>query len=62
MPTRMTPAHIQSTLHLSLKEMEGDIGSFVKRPGKNFSRRRIGTFSDTILSIMTMEAHSLNRE
>ena len=62
MPMRMTPAHIRSTLHLSLKEMENDIGSFVKRPGRDFSRRRIGTFSDTIRSIMTMEAHSLNRE
>ncbi len=62
MPKRITPAHIRSTLHLSLKEMENDIGSFVKRPGKDFSRHRITSFSDTILSIMTMENHSLNRE
>lgn len=57
-----TPAHIRSTLHLCLKEMENDIGNFVKRPGKDFTRHRISSFSDTILTIMTMEAHSLNRE
>ena len=32
------------------------------RPGKDFTRHRIGSFSDTILTIMTMESHSLNRE
>lgn len=57
-----TPAQIRSTLHLCLKEMESNIGNFVKRPGQDFTRRRIGSFSDTILTIMTMEAHSLNRE
>ena len=62
MPVRTTPAQIRKMFRLTVTEMEHQIGQFVKRPGKDFTRHRICTFPNTILAIMTMEAHSLKRE
>ena len=62
MPVRTTPAQIRKMFRLTVTEMEHQIGRFVKRPGKDFTRHRICTFPNTILAIMTMEAHSLKRE
>ena len=62
MPVRTTPAQIRKMFRLTVTEMEHQIGRFVKRPGKDFTRHRSCTFPNTILAIMTMEAHSLKRE
>ncbi len=62
MPVRLTPAHIRNALHQIVAEMEYEIDRFVNSPGKDFSRHRLCTFSNTIFSIMTMETHSLKRE
>ena len=62
MPVRTTPAQIRKMFRLTVTEMEHQIGRFVKRPGKDFTRHRSCTFQNTILAIMTMEAHSLKRE
>ena len=62
MPVRLTPAHIRNVLHQIVAEMEYEIDRFVNSPGKDFSRHRLCTFSNTIFSIMTMETHSLKRE
>lgn len=62
MPVRTTPAQIRKMFRLTVTEMEHQIGQFVKRPDRDFTRHRICTFPNTILAIMTMEAHSLKRE
>ena len=62
MPVRLTPAHIRNALLNSISEMERNAGDFVNAPGIDFTRKRICTFQNTILSIMTMETHSLKRE
>jgi len=42
--------------------MQSDPGAYVKNAGRDFSRKRKISFSDLILSIISMENHSLNRE
>lgn len=40
MPVRTTPAQIRKMFRLTVTEMEHQIGQFVKRPGKDFTRHR----------------------
>ena len=42
--------------------MQRDPEAYVKNAGRDFSRKRKISFSDLILSIISMENHSLNRE
>ena len=42
--------------------MQNNPGPYVKKSGRDFSRKRKISFSDIILSVVSMENHSLNRE
>ena len=57
-----TPAHVRKLFYGTIEEMERQKELFVNRPGKDFSRHRICTFQDTILTIITKETHCLKRE
>ena len=57
-----TPAHVRKLFYRTIEEMERQKELFVNRPGKDFSRHRICTFQDTILTIITKETHCLKRE
>ena len=58
----MKPLYIKKALKETIFSMTKDISRFVKHPGKDFTRNRKISFSDLILSIMSMESHSLNHE
>lgn len=45
-----------------ISHMKDDLSSFVRNPGKDFTRNRKCPFSLVLLCILTMESHSLNRE
>ena len=62
MVIRKTPTQIRSKFHDLIKETAQNNHAFVRNPGKDFSRHRICTFKDTVLNLLTMETHSLNRE
>ena len=57
-----TPAQIRKIFYDTIDKMERKSDQFVNRPGKDFSRHRICTFKDTILTIITKETHGLKRE
>lgn len=58
----MNPSYIKFSLMNTINSMQEDPSPFVKDPGKDFSRKRKISFSDIILSTISMENHSLNRE
>lgn len=62
MTIRKTPATIRTALYDIVNDMAMHNEAFVKRPGKDFSRERICSFTNVILNIITKESHSLNRE
>ncbi len=57
-----TPAQIRKIFYDTIDKMERESDQFVNRPGKDFSRHRICTFKNTILTIITKETHGLKRE
>ena len=58
----MNPSYIKFSLMKTINSMQSDPGAYVKNAGRDFSRKRKISFSDLILSIISMENHSLNRE
>lgn len=62
MAMQKTPARIRAKLHSTIEDMDQNNSAFVKNPAKDFTRHRICTFKNTILNLLTMESHSLNRE
>ena len=62
MPSRKTPAQVHSSFYRILQEMSRCPAPFVINPEADFTRHRICTFENTILNMLTMESHSLNRE
>ena len=58
----MNPSYIKFSLMKTINSMQRDPGAYVKNAGRDFSRKRKISFSDLILSIISMENHSLNRE
>lgn len=58
----MNPSYIKFSLMETLCSMESDPRPYVKNAGRDFSRKRKISFSDLILSIISMENHSVNRE
>ena len=62
MPSRKTPAQVHSSFYRILQDMSRFPAPFVINPEADFTRHRICTFENTVLNILTMESHSLNRE
>ena len=58
----MKPSYIKNSLLKTINSMAQDPSRFVNRPGVDFTRKRKCSFSDLILLILSMEAHTLNRE
>ena len=46
----------------TINSMQDNVSYFVQKPGKDFTRNRICTFSSLILCILSMESHRLNTE
>ena len=62
MSSRRTPAQVHSSFYRIVQNMSSNPESFVINPKADFTRRRICTFENTVLNILTMESHSLKRE
>ena len=60
--SQRTPTQVHSSFYHIIQDMSNTPEPFVINPGADFTRRRICTFENTILSILTMESHSLKRE
>ena len=58
----MNPSYIKFSLMKTINSMQNNPGPYVKKSGRDFSRKRKISFSDIILSVVSMENHSLNRE
>lgn len=62
MANRLTPAQIRNSFHRIISDVAQDAKPFVKKPGRDFTRRRTCTIDKMLLSIITKENHSLGRE
>ena len=62
MANRLTPTQICNSFHRIIYNLAQDAKPFVKNPGRDFTRRRICTIDNVLLSLITKETHSLNRE
>ena len=62
MSSQRTPAQIHSSFYNIIQDMSSHPEPFVVKPKSDFTRRRICTFENMVLNLMTMESHSLNRE
>ena len=58
----MKASYIKNSLLKTISYMESQISSFVRNPGRDFTRNRKCPFPDVIRCILTMESSSLNRE
>ena len=58
----LNPKKIRNKLFQVLCDMENHIVDFVRRPGHDFTRQRFCTFTKTIMAIMLMECHDLDKE
>ena len=58
----MNPSYIKFSLMKTINSMQCDPSPYVKNAGRDFTRKRKISFSDLILSIISMENHTLNRE
>ena len=58
----MNPSYIKSCFMNTINSMQDDPVPYVNNPGKDFSRNRKISFSNIMLSTISMENHSLNRE
>lgn len=58
----MKASYIKNSLLRSINFMNDNLSAFVKHPGVDFTRNRKCPFQLLILSILSMETHSLNRE
>lgn len=56
------PHIIRDTLQQIIHSLQQDVSPFVKNPGKDFSRNRAITLEDMVLLLLSLEAHSLNKE
>lgn len=59
---RITPSTIKSKFFNIISDAETHIDEFVLNPGKDMTRHRSCTFSDTILTIMNFSMNRLNTE
>ena len=59
---RIIPSTIKSKLFNIISDAEAHIDEFVLNPGKDMTRHRDCTFSDTILTIMNFSMNRLNTE
>ena len=59
---RIIPSTIKSKLFNIISDAEAHIDEFVLNPGKDMTRHRDCTFSDTILTIMNFAMNRLNTE
>ena len=59
---RIIPSTIKSKLFNIISDAEAHIDEFVLNPGKDMTRHRDCTFSDTILTIMSFSMNRLNTE
>ena len=59
---RITPSTIKSKFFNIISDAEAHIDEFVLNPGKDMTRHRNCTFSDTILTIMNFSMNRLNTE
>lgn len=58
----LTPASVKKSFFEVLKDTENNISAFVKSPGKDMTRKRDCTFTDTILLTCSFSAKRLNTE
>ena len=59
---RIIPSIIKSTFFNIISDAETHVDELVLNPGKDMTRHRSCTFSDTILAIMNFSMNRLNTE